>query len=786
MARNFPHIADSEFPNVSNVDVYKYSNDIDYTRFDYTQMEITICSVPWDMGEAHVGNRTISGIGNVVYFESKEKRDAWFASLDESECYRFETKLRQLHRDNIIDVPLPFDIASKYNYCYVRYSLVANDASPLQYEREGGLREWFWFVREVEFLSPNTTRLHLMADAWQTFIYDLDITGMMLERGHAPMVATDIEDYIADPVGNASYLLAPDVDFGNESRIVRSSDAIVFNDEDTMAIIATSADISGTWGTKSGNDWKTPGYTFNDENGYPAYYLFAIAVSNLATFIGNVNSTHPQFLQTVQGIFFISSSLLKLAATPISFCSVACYPLECASMESELYELDADDFGYPERYASIAKLYTYPYAHIELCDERGNATIVRIEETAGKLLLESSLNGLFPSLALNCHVNGAGGSGSTSLEFHSIDKLQFEGSGKWFDLLYSWNVPVFGITQDAGTHNDYATHFDRDHQNIQAWNEYYVQENNADTLIANAGAQQTANSANAANSVSNTNVMASNANAYSLASSQGSNSVTQGTANSQIDATEQQGAIAAASGAASGIVGAISNLASGNIGGAIAAGIGSGITASATMAQTASAIGLKSAESQYAISGTSAQYWASVAKTNADASAGNDLANASATVANALTGTTAANSAATIEDNAVLMRGAAINAIDCQISGAKLNAPVSFGIQENADMAVSRPMGMWANVITESDYAIRRAGDEFLRYGYAYNAYWEFDGNWNVCDRFSYWKLTDFWVKGLNIPDMYVDRIRFFLFGGVTVWSDPDYIGTTSIYENGL
>ena len=35
-------------------------------------------SVSEDMGEAHIGARTISGIGNVAYFGSKENRDAWF------------------------------------------------------------------------------------------------------------------------------------------------------------------------------------------------------------------------------------------------------------------------------------------------------------------------------------------------------------------------------------------------------------------------------------------------------------------------------------------------------------------------------------------------------------------------------------------------------------------------------------------------------------------------------------------------------------------------------------
>lgn len=83
MSKKFPHLSNNEsaFPNVSNVDVFKYDNKMDYERFDAPQMRITVCSVPWDMGEAHVGNRTISGIGNVVYFDSPEKRDEWFSKI---------------------------------------------------------------------------------------------------------------------------------------------------------------------------------------------------------------------------------------------------------------------------------------------------------------------------------------------------------------------------------------------------------------------------------------------------------------------------------------------------------------------------------------------------------------------------------------------------------------------------------------------------------------------------------------------------------------------------------
>ena len=189
MSERFPHLTNnqSDFPNIDNVDVYQFDNNFNYARYDFSQMHITVCTVPWDMGEAHVGNRTIEGIGNVVAFDNKNARDAWFAAIPDNKCFRFDSKYKKLHRDNYIDVPLPFDVAARYNYVYVQYEIFANANSPVLYENNSGLKSWFWFIREVEFIAPNTTRLHLMIDAWQTFIYDIEIGNMVLERGHAPM-----------------------------------------------------------------------------------------------------------------------------------------------------------------------------------------------------------------------------------------------------------------------------------------------------------------------------------------------------------------------------------------------------------------------------------------------------------------------------------------------------------------------------------------------------------------------------------------------------------------------
>ena len=126
------------------------------------------------------------------------------------------------------------------------------------------------------------------------------------------------------------------------------------------------------------------------------------------------------------------------------------------------------------------------------------------------------------------------------------------------------------------------------------------------------------------------------------------------------------------------------------------------------------------------------------------------------------------------------------SSIQNQINQAAINAPFEFGSWSNGNLAASRPLGLFANIVTQNEAAISKAGDEFLRYGYMFNQYWEFDGNWNIGEHFTYWKLRDFWVSNLNVPDMYMDKLRFFLFGGVTVWHRPEDIGHTSIYENGV
>lgn len=786
MADRFPHLDDSAFPGIGNVDVYKYKNEFDYTRYDDLQMQIQMCNVPWDMGEAHIGNRTISGIGNVVYFGTKKKRDDWFAAIPDTECYRFETKFKELHRSNQIDVPIPFDVASKFNYLAVDYALFANDNSLVEYEKPDGLRRWFWFIREVEFLAPNTTRLYLMADAWQTFIYDLDVAGMILERGHAPMVQTKASYYLENPVGRSQNLLAEDIVNENAADIAYAAGELIFNADNMKAVIISTANpVTGSWGTKAADTWNTPGERHFTMDGVPAYCAFAIDASNLSTFLSNISNDVPQFMQTIQGVCFISSDIITLGST-FTFASISCNMISSRYKSNTILDLKPAMFGYPADYSDIAKLYTYPYAYIQLSDENGDTTDIRIEQTDGTIEYRSCVNLVYPWLQVNGHVASKGRGTARNITFRNITQRSINIKGDWYSTLQTWNIPMFGITQDAGEYNDYATHFTRKQEAYAATNELASRNADADTAVSLANLQTAANTANTAANVAKVEAdyLADYDSNYSNKNT--SNAYVTASGNNQILAENQRASIASNAAMASAGVGAVSSLLQGNILGAIGSVAGGGIEAASIQATNNVSVNQTAAQTtlQQAYNTGGADIAARVSRSKADNAEGN--AESVRDNNNALTSGSAAASAATMRANATRSYNTATNAIANQIAQADLEAPRKFGDSISGDTATTRPMGLFADIVTQDPYSISYAGDEMLRYGYMLNKQWSFDGDWNTskCKYFCYWKLSDFWVSNLSIPDMYVDKIRFFLYGGVTVWRDPSYIGHKTIYEN--
>lgn len=897
---NFHYLGKNGFPNADNVNVYDYSNEIDYSRYGYSQMFVQVCSVPWEQGEAHIGQRTLSGIGNVVYFENAAARDTWFDAIPDDECFRWETKFKELHSDLTLRVPLPFDIASNYNYVRVTYNLFANDDSPLQYESENGMRKWFYFIREVRFIAPNTTELVLLDDAWQTWIYSLNITNMILERGHAPMFATKADAYLANPIANCDNLLSEDINYGELQKVTKAQ-ATVLNSDDMQAVIVCSSDPAGTWGTKAANTWQVPASAYYDGAGVPNMYAFAVAVESLDTFLTNVNATSPQFKQSVQCVFFCAAELLTLGSAYM-FCNITCHPVQGGAnpVSKAILTRTKADWGYTDKYADLAKLYTYPYSAFEITDEKGNTELVRIEDTAQALTMDVAANVVFPYINIVGTIRGIGGSASNTLSFQNITERTFTGAGRWYNHLHSWEVPTFAVVLDAATEYDYSSHFDRiqadndraaaqtianrnattnktnadasantENTNTQnmadagytgsatqanagydstgtlAYASETMADNSADNVVDNATAQTTANttSTNAANSAASSD--ATYVNALSQAIQAYDAGLMRATVNNDKDAQYASTAIGAAGGvitnaAGGAISGALTGGAVGAAAGAIGGLVSGGIGAATSLATNSVMTEAASDNVESAISYSQSKVTSTSNNNTSRTSIANTAKTKQVNAANTAITTSANNTSSTMKENADTERAARLSAADtvrdaaisaadttrnAQVAAARaanatalanntrsydtavsnasdtyanagnriqngidqaaLRAPFVFGSVNNAELSTTRPMALFVNIVTESDFAIQRAGDEFLRYGYYLDKQWTFDGNWNIGTYFTFWKLRDYWSTN-QIPDRFSDQLRFLLYGGITVWSSPDDIGKVSIYDNGI
>lgn len=89
--------------------------------------------------------------------------------------------------------------------------------------------------------------------------------------------------------------------------------------------------------------------------------------------------------------------------------------------------------------------------------------------------------------------------------------------------------------------------------------------------------------------------------------------------------------------------------------------------------------------------------------------------------------------------------------------------------------------GLQVRVMTQSPDVIRRCGDTFLQYGYTLHQNVE-TPTLLVKSKFTYWR-GDALVYATSAPARAVNIIRDMIETGVTVWRDPDTIGS-SIYNN--
>lgn len=783
----------SDFPNLDNVNVYKYDDTLDYSRFKPTA-RLKMCNVPW-----------CGDYDNVVKFDDDAARDAWFDAL-EGETVNLDTMFN-VKPDGASKVPVPVTSAQGYNYLVVDLPRMTSDAQPLAYAAGDRKRRYYYFIQDAQQLSPNSTRLIITLDVWTTYIDEMRFDYVLLERGHAPVAASSVADYLANPRDNSAFLLSDDVNTGGEPYVETARAYKNYSAETQRACVATYADLQGDFGTAAAP--KVPAISEPDVSGVLAPRVYSVAVGDLQPFLRKIESNAPWMKSAVLGVFFAPSDLLTQSA-PFTLWGISITVLDAVQKIETFMRPGAADFGYPAQAAGFAKLYTYPYAAIRIGDERGQTSTVRIEDLGENgIQLASAVNLVMPYISIDARLLGIAGA-TDSLAFQTIEGRTYSYGGAWGEYLKSWNLPVMQVSQSAASRAAYTTVYNRAHARLAADNAL------ASSLASNATAYTNVdNSAknvtdnNAVNTEANTAVT-KNANDWALTGAATSNqkiasdcNADNATSTAMTGLQNEVVSITTANNNASAIASTLGSVVTGGLTGGGADAKSAAIGGVADLA-----VSIPTANAAAAISQTSNSLAAELAQTNSLQKTGNaakfttetwgiqnnastiatTLRNeASTKVANSNAGvmrTNAGNTKATGDANANRAYATAIDAISAGLDQAGVAAPAQFGANASGQSGATAPRALFAQVVTQRECDIMNAASAFARYGYSLMR--EFSMvNMQVMRHFTYWKCAEVWCSGNgNALESAQGAIKDILIRGVTVWSKPEEIGRVSIYDN--
>ena len=865
MSDRYPHLKDTQYPNLANSNVWQYEQEFDFSKFDDIQMHIKLCNVPWDIGEVHVGLKSIP-MGNVVGWNSKEERDTY---LDGLEGMEWDTAYRSYHDGDTIKLPVPFEYMAYYNYIVVDYS-----KPPVANTDGTGITRFLYFIRDLHQKSINTTECTIWRDSWSMFINDIDFSHMVLERGHYAMAkAYDVQTYLDSPIYHTHYLLTPDVSFGTPSTVQEAGKYII-NDEGSIYAIASAAFVrSDSWGEFQTNGWKIPATPFTEtEQTSPSYSIIGIEPDNIGDFWEAVRTKCPQYMEAVKCVYLLPKKMVKLNLE-FEWLGIKCYKLLELNPEAQVCNITKEMFGYG-KYSDITKLYTAPYCHLEFTDGEGQTMTVNIEDMSRSVIeVANYVSIAYPYASVKTYLKDVGNSEDINVKYTNLSERNFKYSGKWWKYVWNHNIPTFAIFVGGKTRSTYNGWYTRegvtnqtkigaqanyDISDINAHVSKQMAKNNAQGAIDTTATQNATNTANT--DAANIQVE-NNANkdiAVATATNSNNNSTTTKLANKEAQATIQSASISTGANVAiagneassmvttsviSGVAGTLSGgvngfgangalgAATGAISGAIngAAGIASAnvnanttttnasIQAGAEMASANVAANLEETKAnivrlnnndntEVAVLATgdkrdyTTEYNTTLKDNNNAAAKAITSINASVTSNNAqrqfiaVMGGTADSlgngyaTSYTVDDGAAKLSQTAANEATAAGTYAAeheqwLQAPLQQGEFTNGEYDVVKPYGVWCNIVTQPFDCIAQAGQQMLRYGYTYDGTVDFE-TFNVMSKFSYWKVSDIWCSAKTIPDAWVDDIRSLLLHGVTVWTKPEYINNTSVYDN--
>lgn len=516
----FPHLDNAtSFPG-ADVHVYdQYANTYDYNMWT-PRTKIKLCHVKW-RNDGH----------DAVKFRDDSERDAWFDALD-GETVHLDTSMYIARADTDgIKIPVPYMTAQRYNYIVVDFT---PDILQTPLQQPDCQTRYHYYITGVTAEAPNTTTVVLQRDVWTDYINTTTINGLLLERGHAPLVETTPEKLLENPRENSEGLLAPDVNYGGSANRITDIKATGLTGGERYLCFACAfgairleemartrgADIaatepvygandgivsSWTWGT-AGIDvsgCRTLGTSYASQRGRTPnnWTVFALRASDITgEYINDLFAYYPHIASGIGACFVVSADMCaRGTSAPVMVNGVAWMTVIDTERTLSGITLTPEDFDMPPEVADVAKLYVSPYSVLEITDTWGKTTTINIED-CGRLSVRTLVSVAYPLVRQVAYLDGYGADGSTTIAVSNLTGETISGhlpNADALATLISYDIPTYALQR----------------RNIDAYRganyNRTIRQNRENAITAYENAAQAANTAQA-NAQRSNNTMLSN------------------------------------------------------------------------------------------------------------------------------------------------------------------------------------------------------------------------------------------------------------------------------------
>lgn len=705
---------------------YEFGYEFNYNVWT-PDTSITLTNVKWDMQYRDVPRFPDKSAGLNRY-------------IDRATAGNVHYRNASYHK---ADQPVLLDMA--YNKAVgFNYLRVSNPIQPI----EGGdvKRDFYYFIRAVEYVAPNTTMLVLQLDVWQTYGYDIRVTQAFIEQGHIGIANQDqFKNY------GRTYLTVPEgLSVGTEYQTVTHRTYPIMttaSDQHDILIIST-VDLEGSYGTvdkpiqntaKGGSMHGVPSgasqYIIDDITKFRAF-MAAMSefpwMSSSITSISMIPAVDRYDMQTTGAVVANGSINVKqpTGGKPKEY-------------RKAFWRNWRDEIiGYiPHRYQHLKKLLTSPYTMIEMTVFSGTPVVLKPESWDNPDAFIGERASLLPPsqriMAYPMRYNSRPVNPVTILTEGTAQPK--DDGGNFVDTATQVAaLPTFAIVNNQGilyqAQNAHSLAYQ--HQSAD-WSQQ----------LALRGADLANQQATGAMGVATTGYNA------------GRTADTAST-NQQNTFMAEQAVMNAAFGLASGVAGGATAGAPGMAAGALA-GAGAGL-------QGALSVNMNQNNN------------------NANLGIRNTAAATTYDASNTQAGMVRDSNFAYAQEAAKGNYANTIAGINARVNDAELTPPSVSGQMGGELMnLIHDNMNISLRFKMMDESAMAAVGEYWLNYGYKVNRFCRnVPNDFMVMDKFTYWQMKEAYLSDAKIPEGFKQVIRGSLETGVRFWSNPDDIGTLDPADN--